>query len=152
MWKTHHHIINEEDPVQEEETGVKTSANTWQGKLEEQCSTCEYKHGTCRCPACGNACALIKGEGYFAPKCFKKKAEVQELNVEYNAYCIIRGDRDAWIKTFKVQGSNVQFKIDTSTEISIIKVATFLNLTHRPLLSPNTVKLIFLSSNLNSLG
>lgn len=111
---------------------------------EGKCGKCGFTHDRHRCPASGKECRNCNKKGHFAKMCFKRVVrEVQCENEDhYWIDTIISDDKKPWVKKLMIQGSQVDFKIDTGADISIMNEQTFYSLKVTPKIYHTSVALM----------
>ncbi|XP_022162181.1 uncharacterized protein K02A2.6-like [Myzus persicae] len=110
------------------------------GKMGSQinCNRCGLRHMYRECPAYGKNCRNCSGFNHFAIMCKKKKQvyeknikkKAQEIRVEskdeedsvfsvqsIHTVCSIKNE---WCKVFKVNGKEVNFKLDSGAEVNTL--------------------------------
>ena len=81
-----------------------------------------------RCPARNVICHSCKKRGHFSAQCFihSKTASAHEVSVDSAYLNTLSGNLESmWSSMLKLEGSDMQFKLDTGAEVMAIKEETF---------------------------
>ena len=114
------------------------------------CSRCGMTHKSHKCPASGKTCNFCKKTGHFIKVCRKRlKSKVDEVEREPELGNATEEDFAAsnywigearmcddncppWEVILPINGTKVQFKIDTGADITILDKNTYQSLLHKP--------------------
>ncbi|CAH0713223.1 unnamed protein product, partial [Brenthis ino] len=106
------------------------------------CNKCGYSHNYAQCPAFGKTCAKCQKTNHFAKVCRssnkntnKNVSEVHlDSETEDNYFCgaltsTFFIDSLAWYEKINVEGSEVNFKLDSGADVNIIPMNLFQEIT-----------------------
>lgn len=121
------------------------------------CNRCGSKHLYKNCPAYGKCCKNCNGYHHFAKVCKKKREfnknemkKAQEIVVENreeeNMFVVesvhkLWSIKNEWCKTFKINGKNINFKLDSGAEINTLSEVDCINLGLKELIRTTRVTL-----------
>ena len=110
--------------------------------MQEQYKRCGGMHGK-NCPAVGQTCKKCGKRDHFARMCFTSKKKVHEINDfkdssedesdEFFVYTMEdpKADKaDEWFTHLKTNGTEIQYKLDTGSQVNIITEQLFNKFTH----------------------
>ena len=131
----------------------------------EKCGNCGYEHEKGQCPAYRHRCYSCGRLGHYRKLCRKSRNRHQDVVEERETDFSERDDNDdnffgaveyptsrPWIVTLAINGSLVDFKVDTGADASVISENTFRALKYRPTLFPCDRNLSTLNGKLECLG
>ena len=125
-------------------------------KMQEQCKRCGGMHGK-DCPAMGQTCTKCGKRDDYARMCFTSKKKVHEINHssedesdEFFVYTVEdpKADKaDEWFTHLKTNGTEIQYKLDTGSQVNIITEQLFNKLRKKPKIHKSKIKLTSYSGN-----
>ncbi|KAI7800957.1 hypothetical protein IRJ41_017925 [Triplophysa rosa] len=128
---------------------IGSKRNQTEQATERRCKRCGRNHGRGEtCPAKSAECRKCRKKGHFAAVC--RTRAVHEVikppegsNVTHFLGELIQIDdvKKAWMVTLPIQGTDIDFKIDTGADISVMSEKTFSVLKYKPQLKNANVKL-----------
>lgn len=142
-----------------EKTKKESSPTTLQGE-SKVCVFCGYMHPPRKCPAYGKKCNGCGGLNHFSKVCFKqsKKKDIQNVDVDEQTGSdddqgnqmyvssvqskVPRLRPSQWCTDITVEGSKVNFKLDTGSEVSILPYNCFKKLMTSLELQATKIKLV----------
>ena len=114
---------------------------------ENKCGQCGFEHTKDQyCPAKFQRCHKCSRKGHFERCC----RSVQELDAGfehyeeddvYNIGCVISDNKNAWTTKLRIKDTDIEFKIDTGADITIINEKTYERMKRKPKLSRARVQL-----------
>lgn len=137
-------------------------------KEDNPCDRCGGHHGLGRCPAKGKICSYCKIPGHFVRCCRKRKYKeaqtsrsssgksadelVSLVDSFYIGVVTCEDSEKPWSTYLIINNKEVEFKIDTGADVSIMSEKEFLSLPNRPKLMKSTAKLNSLAGRIQVSG
>ena len=113
--------------------GANQGANQGAGQLKgNRCTRCgrpRHQRGE-KCPAAEVICHRCNKKGHFKAQCFSKNvSSANEVSLE-TAYLdtMTTGQQSSWTAKVKIEGKDIQFKLDTGAEVTAISEKTYKSL------------------------
>jgi len=150
------------------------SSQVGASSTQESCGNCGYQHQEGSCPAYRQKCYGCGRYGHFRRLCRSRLSEISadtmgveasndvtdQPSQDYDRYFFgsIHSDSidgkisQPWFVTLAINGSLLDFKVDTGADATVISEQTFSALRYKPMLFPTDRKLSTLSGDLDCLG
>jgi len=125
-----------------------------------QCTNCGYEHVPGNCPAKRSKCYACGRHGHYRKMCRskpQKKANVQEVTDEATPTMFFGNVKNVtqsrpWSITLKMYDVNVDFKIDSGADATIVSHDTYKHMHNAPALQPPDTAFCTLAGELHCLG
>ncbi|KAK7102680.1 hypothetical protein V1264_020867 [Littorina saxatilis] len=120
----------------------------------QECGKCGRDHPKDgQCPARGQQCRRCKRKGHFARMCRSvREVETEHEEDEFFVDSVIADNSKPWTTVLKIKDIEVQFKIDTGADLTIINEKTFDRFKNKPKLSATRVQLSSPEGRLSTKG
>ena len=117
----------------------------------KDCSNCGYKHEDRRCPAIGKNCNKCQRIGHFSKMC--RSTGIREVVTEnerdddnddeyyLDSITYNKANTSPWIVSMTINNSEIDFKLDTGADVTVITEDTWERLKPKPQISAVTMRL-----------
>lgn len=118
------------------------------------CKKCNNEHGPKSCPAFGKKCSNCSKMNHFAVGCKNKKVravdirETDSSDEYFNINSIVRVlnedsnlAKTKWIQSIQINNLNVEIKLDTGAEVSILPYSLYIKLVPKPAIEKCEIKI-----------
>lgn len=111
-----------------------------QSKDVRACMRCGREHVKGKCPAYGKLCNKCSGKNHFAKMCRTKTVHTvqetaknqEELEFFVGTVRTLAQEDKEWISSLKINGSNIDFKLDTGAQVNILPLNEYDKLANKP--------------------